>query len=341
VQAAVIVLVFVLCAAPAAGQVRLEERVDVVRLVVDVRALDPGGAPIRGLGPDDFRVWLDGRPARIESVIWTGSPVHAADDETAPSAAAAGTTPGRRLVFFVQKDLHPSRAPGLLRMLDLASELLDGLAPGDEAAVLSFDSHLKLWADFTADRTRLRHALTRSVLFDRSPRPGPPQGGRQPAASASTLRLARADARRAATVERGLLLTARALAEVDGPKSLIFIGYGFGRLGGAGVEMSRDYEQARHALTDARTAVFSLDVTNADYHSLERGLQLAAQDTGGLYFRTHVFPGTAMARLQEALHGSYVLFVERSDASARERDPVRVRVELAGRRGEVLYTPSR
>jgi hypothetical protein len=34
---------------------------------------------------------------------------------------------------------------------------------------------------------------------------------------------------------------------------------------------------------------FSLDVTDADYHSLEAGLQLMAEQTGG-FARTHIFP---------------------------------------------------
>ena len=50
-------------------------------------------------------------------------------------------------------------------------------------------------------------------------------------------------------------------------------------------------------------AVFCLDVTDADSHTLEAGLKVTAADTGGFFVRTHLFPGQAMRRLSGALAG--------------------------------------
>jgi hypothetical protein len=78
--------------------------------------------------------------------------------------------------------------------------------------------------------------------------------------------------------------------------------------------------------------VFSLDVTKADYHSLELGLQRISEETGGFYERTHLFPEIAMKKLAGALAGYYVLLVEKPDAEPRAH---RIEVELTRRKGNV------
>ena len=98
--------------------------------------------------------------------------------------------------------------------------------------------------------------------------------------------------------------------DLPGSKSIVFIGHGFGRLGWTGVTMEHGYEDARDALMAARASVFSLDVTNADYHSLDAGLQLVSRETGGFFARTHLFTQQAMNRLTSVLAGYYVLFLE-------------------------------
>ena len=79
--------------------------------------------------------------------------------------------------------------------------------------------------------------------------------------------------------------------------------------------------------------MFSLDVTDADYHSLEVGLQLISEETGGFYTRTHLFPALAMRRLGGALAGSYVLFVEKPESRRRTHT---IDVELTRRKGTVM-----
>ena len=46
---------------------RYTDRVDVERVVVDVRALDTKGHPLIGLNADDFRVKIGGKPVAIEN----------------------------------------------------------------------------------------------------------------------------------------------------------------------------------------------------------------------------------------------------------------------------------
>ncbi|HXE80192.1 MAG TPA: hypothetical protein VNK41_05545, partial [Vicinamibacterales bacterium] len=151
---------------PAAGQdAPFIERVEVVRVLVDVRVLDDGGAPVLGLGPSDFAATIGGRPVRVESAEWVGQDRARIRDpekpwplESAPPVAAAGTQrepSGRLIVFLVQKDLEPRRVAGLMRLSSLADHLLAPLTAEDRVAILSFDSRLRIWIDFTNDFARV------------------------------------------------------------------------------------------------------------------------------------------------------------------------------------------
>src|SRR4029079_2025937 len=84
---------------------------------------------------------------------------------------------GQLLVFFVQADLNPTRISGQLRLRPYTRELLDRLAPEDRVAVVSYDSHLKLWLDFTRDRDAVYAALDRAMLWTEEGEPEPAAGG--------------------------------------------------------------------------------------------------------------------------------------------------------------------
>jgi VWFA-related protein len=290
--------------------------------------VDSRGLPVRGLSPADFRLTLGGRHLPLESAFWVaaGSQPDPPPGATLPDAPE----PGRLIVFFFQKDLHASRAPGLLRLLEEAGRLLGRLPEEDRVAVLSFDSHLKLWSDFTRDRARLRAVLERSILFEERPRAVHGDGRGM---------LAHFDfdaARKAAATETALLVLGQALRELPGPKSLAFFGWGMGRwTPGVGVMLEADYGPARQALIESRTSVFTLDVTNADYHTLEVGLQQVAEDTGGFYARTHLFTAQALRRLEGALAGHYLLGFEAPDLPPGEH---RLRIEV--RDATVLSVPT-
>lgn len=312
---------------------RYTERVDVERVLVDVRVLDDDGRAVVGLRADDFGVKIGGKPVAIESAMWVGGaksgPAATASERDEPSADDG--IPGRLIVFLFQKDIEPSRLTGLMRMLIESQSFLDELTPRDQIAVLSFDYQLKIWLDFTNDREAVRRVLQREILF-RDP---------QPVQQTSTVSLARgldpATASKTYTIEKALHRIADALHTLPGSKSIVLVGHGFGRLGWTGVRMEHGYEEARDALMAARTSVFSLDVTNADYHSLEAGLQLVSRETGGFFARTHLFTEQAMNRLSGVLTGHYVLFLQQPDVSPGAH---RVDVRLIRQRGTVLARES-
>ena len=124
------------------------------------------------LVPKDLRIRVDGKPAVVDSLKWVSGTTPYAEGLTPEQVAASGGTAapaGRQLVFFFQKDLEASRLPGLLQMKDHALKLLASLDPRDRVAVASFDSRLRLWTDFTADRQRLHRIIEHSILFDEEP----------------------------------------------------------------------------------------------------------------------------------------------------------------------------
>ena len=313
-------------------QPRHVERLDVARVIVDARVVDDNGRPVLGLGADDFKITIDGRPARLESARWVGEGA----SRTVEPETVGGTPsdshvepPGRLIVFLFQKDLRGHRIWGLIRMLTQARGFLDTLAPGDRVAILSFDSHLRVWVDFTGDRTRLGEILARGILFEHPP------AVRDAGSPSLVARLKPAVGRKTYNIEKGLRLLAEALEPLPGAKTIVLFGHGFGRFNPRteAVEMENRYEDASQALIAARTSVFSLDVTRGDNHSLEFGLQRVADETGGFYARTHEFPERAMHFLAGALAGYYVLIVEKPDLEPGLHD---LDVELTRRKGTVL-----
>lgn len=314
---------------------RFSDRVDVARIIIDARVLDDYGNPVTGLTAEDFRVRIDGRVIPVESATWVGGSEGGADAALLGPTVRGSLDPplgtGRLIVLLFQKDLEPSRILGLMRMLLKSRNFLETLTPNDRVAILSFDSHLKIWTDFTNDRETLDRVLAHGVLFERPP-------AVQARSRPSLLeRLDPRRGRRTYTIERALELIGEALAPLPGSKSVVLVGYGFGRFSRSGVTMEDGYGPARRALVASRTSVFSLDVTDADHHSLEAGLQLVSEQTGGFYERTHLFPDSALRRLSGALAGYYVLFVEWPQMRRTQHE---VSVELIRRKGRVLATSS-
>jgi VWFA-related protein len=324
-------LLLVLAALLAQDPPRYVERVEVARVLVDVRTVDHAGQPILGLTADNLQVRIDGKAARVESVQWVTGTLASTPAEVDPRdrSLQGGPSPaaeGRLIVFLFQKSFETSRIVGFMRMLLDLRPFLEGFTPRDRIAVLAFDTRLRMWLDFTSDMNRVRAALTRNVLFDAPAIDAAAEG------PSLRERLGHERPERTYEIESALRLVATALKPLPGAKTVVFVGHGFGRLGLGGVVMENNYDEAREALQDARASVFCLDVTTADYHSLEAGLQMVSEDTGGFYERTHIFGQRALARLGAALAGHYVLLVEKPDVKPGRH---RIDVRLKGRSGTV------
>ena len=144
--------------------------------------------------------------------------------------------------------------------------------------------------------------------------------------------------RRTWEIQEALRQLGDALEPLPGAKSVVLIGYGFGQLtvslGMVGSMLDDRYDETRAAFEAARASVFTLDVTQADYHTFEHGLQAVAEDTGGFFVRTYLRPPRrAIDRVANAIAGRYVLFTERPDVEPGEYS---IEVDVADVDGTVL-----
>ena len=280
----------------------LVERVDVSRVLIDVRVIGDEGEPVVGLEPDDFEVSIGGEPVAVESALWLGAdePDRAPLASTGFTAVLAPRDRRQLVVFFVQKSLEADRALGLLRLLQDSDRLLAGVGPDDRVAVVSFEHHFKIWLDFTADLDRAREILAHDVMHE-DPRALEPQAGLSIVAG-----IDQAEGRKIWQVEDALRRLGEVLEPLPGSKSVVLIGYGFDH------GFTR-YERALDALDAARAAVFSLDVTQADYHTFEHALRDVSHHTGGLFLTTFHHPRRAIERVANAVGGRYVLFTTPPD----------------------------
>lgn len=330
-------LLLALAALPLLAQPRPQFEVVVERLLIDVTVTDSYGVPVADLRPSNFAVTLGGVAAEIEAVEFVDltDPEFVDRDPIPQAAGRGGPEPsrpaGRLFVFLFQTDFQRanSRVRGHLAALDHARSVLDRLEPQDRVAVAQFDSHLKVRLDFTADREEILDAIERSIRIEPVGRPA-----RVPLPSLMS-RLDEKEMKAAASPERALTLLGNALRVIPGAKTLVVFGWGLGRYNPrAGVSMTRDYVPAKRALEASRTTVYTLDFSQADYHSLEEGLKIVAKDTGGFYARLWHHPQQAVEKLTNAVSARYELVVKRPAGVAAGRVPVEV--TLRGVRGATV-----
>jgi VWFA-related protein len=306
----------------------LKESVEVGYVVLDARSLDSSGRPIVDLTADDFRVRVDDLEVRLTSAEWVAAAIpliDAAQAAAVPRLDLSDWPRGRLLVLFFQRDLIPSRMTGLMRMRSRVAEFVADLPAEDLVATVVHDTRLWLHTDFTGDRELLAEVLDGSIIEHRRPAAIEPNDG------PSLLEAFDFDAaERASSAEAGLLVIARALEQVPGSKAIVFVGWGLGRYDADPVTVSRSLR----TLLDARAALFALDVTDADYHTLEGPLFEVAMETGGLYLKTNVLSGVAMRRMAGAIEGHYELSFPKPDLPAGRH---RLSIDLREVRGTVYH----
>jgi VWFA-related protein len=309
------------------GQVT--EKISVERVIVDARVTDYKGEPVTDLTIKNFRVRIDGKPVKVESVEWIpetaaarglatiGTQVENPNPDQQPAPA------GRLLVFFVQTDFarNKARIGGQMHVMHNADELVESLEPEDKVAVLQYDSHLKFRLDFTDDKARIKGAVRDALAIDEPNEP--------PIVPNPSIRkhLNREDMMKAGTPEKALIVVGNALRSIPGPKSLIMFGWGLGERVAHQVIMRPEYPIAKFVLEAARVSVFAMDITEADYHDLAFGLSTAANDTGGFYASTYRFPAMAFDRLQRTLQGHYELEVRKPEKNFVGTHAIEVEVD--------------
>ena len=295
---------------------KTSETITVERILIDARVTLGSGDPVMKLGVNDFKVRIDGKPAKVESVDWipeTAAARELADIEKSPQREPEGVDipepQGRLIVVFFQTDFSREdvRIRGQMKILSFADDFVDSLEPDDRVAVFSYDSHLKFRLDFSSREGDIKAAFRDSLAINEPPAP------RVVPMPSLARRLDPQAMKDASSPEKGLLLIGNALRPIPGPKSLVLFGWGLGRLAGDHIHFGKDFLVALRALEGSRTTVFALDLTQADWHSLAGGLAAPAYATGGFYAETFRFPYLAMDRLKKTLAGHYELEVRKPE----------------------------
>lgn len=327
---------------PEPEQEPYSEIIDVVRYGLDVRVTDYWGHAIEDLTAADFTVTIGGKPAHVESASWIAEgrqvkvpDVSAAEDEDADeeAEAIAEQQERRSIVLFIQTDFarNSIRVLGQMKFNYVADKIIALLGPYDRVAVLSHDSHLKFRRDFTMDRESIRKAVRESLFIDEPPPPAPATDG----PSLIPL-LDRKEMKRAAHAEAALLVIAKAIHRIEGPKMIILAGWGVGELQGrAGVQLKAEWSDAVRVLHRDHVPVITLGTGLGG--ELTSGLMATAQATGGFYSGTQSFESQSIVRVAGALAGHYALSLRLDDLLKPGDYALDVRVN---RKGVEVQAPS-
>src|SRR5688572_8904132 len=128
---------------------------EVSLVLLPVFVVDGDGRAVRGLGPNDFELWQDGKEVEVVSFRYVDTTDTDEQDEVKQASAAR-----RRFLLLFDKSF--TLPAGLNRAQKAALNFVrHQLAPSDLGAVATFDVNqgLKMVANFTDDRGLLAHAI--------------------------------------------------------------------------------------------------------------------------------------------------------------------------------------
>ena len=129
IVAAFIILLLALPLLAQDPQMKTSETITVERILIDARVTLGSGDPVMHLGVNDFKVRIDGRPAKVESVEWipdTAAGRELADIDKTPQREPSGVDipepQGRLIVVFFQTDFSREdvRIRGQMKILGFA-----------------------------------------------------------------------------------------------------------------------------------------------------------------------------------------------------------------------------
>lgn len=153
---------------PGAAQEIFGETIDVSVVNLEVVVTDGDGLPVLDLGPDDFRLWVDGEETPIGYFTPIRGGVAVRPQPVGAEGAAAGPgappsiVPGEPVptsyLLFIDESFAVARDRD--RVLETLTEQLPLLAAGDRMAVVAFDgSKIEMLSSWTGSTTRLRDVL--------------------------------------------------------------------------------------------------------------------------------------------------------------------------------------
>jgi VWFA-related protein len=269
---------------PAQERALPEFRSDIRMIRLDVSVVDGKGAPITGLGPQDFVVLEDGRPVDItffEAVQGSG----AAEVETVNEGTLVIAPPPRRILLLVDtgwmspgqlirarkslvRYLHESAADGdWVRLVNLSSgHAWDGRLPADRARLASAANSLARRQSPWAEAARASGGAPLDAIEDRVETDAGPGF---PSAAVTSGQFLSAFAQGAGLLGmiEGLLTQ---LEGLEGRKALVLLSPGFPQMRDLDQRLQRVATLAR----EAATAIYFVDAFGMDGLDPEPGVGL-------------------------------------------------------------------
>ena len=298
------------------------EEIDVTEVLLDVLVTDKQGNVIVGLTEEDFIVEEDSG----DSVELTGATFYSNRRfaETEEHAEELGLTydavPVDRFFVLFFHDQRQDIAALSGQQLDAAryaKRWVDRkLLANDYVAVISYNTSLRVQADFTNDKKVIKKAIGDAVVGRDLGRNFPsrfPEEGKP-----SLLRgLPTGKALRKATwdIHHALRLVGESLGDTVGRKNMLFFSIGFGFVDEAQTltQDPRYYADTMESLNSSNVAVYAIDYVSTveGGGALSRGLndQLSnlANDTGGEYFFHYVNFAAPLESVTAETNGYYLL----------------------------------
>ncbi|MDQ3282762.1 MAG: VWA domain-containing protein [Acidobacteriota bacterium] len=323
-------------AVPAFAQQRQQpfgEEIEVNAVLLDVTVTDARGNQILGLTPEDFVVKENGVAQTIDSVdYFTNRQLLNEREENAPFKVER-VHEDRYFIFFFDK---PSDPGALSSQLALAREaardfVRNQMKPTDFVAIAGHDMRLKIYSDFSNDRTQLERAIDDAARYGRGLTKASGSGD---APSIVRTINSKQMVNKTGTVYQALDLLADSVRGIRGRKNVILFSPGIADRDEA---ISNEMLLSRSRYLDPMLA--SLNAANVSVHAAQLQLEVAtspifhqrlteiAESTGGRYFQYNTTFQNAVKSVEEANAG-YYLITYRSRHGRGERGFQKVEVSV-------------
>ena len=305
-------------------QAEFGEELAVTEVLLDVLVTDANGNVVIGLGPEDFVVRDQGEVVDLTSASFYSNRRFVASSQAAERANVdTSIVPSDRvfILFF-----HDDRAanpgaftrPTIDAMRYYSAWVRNDLLPNDWVAVVSYDSQIKVWQDFTKSKADIEAALARVLKGGKDPGTAWPSRVPEEADGPSLLAnlpLGKQLRKSSRKIYDALRLMADATSDIQGRKNLVFLSWGFGDTTAYGgyYPDPRYYPSMIQALNDGNVAVYSIDLVSTTRQGtlLDRGinnsLSLLSDDTGGRYYYFFDTFAAPLQEVNEENNGYYLL----------------------------------
>jgi VWFA-related protein len=290
-----------------------EERIDVNAVLLDVIVTDAKGHHILGLGPDDFVVKENGVEQTVDSVDYFTNRRLLDQREEQAAFKVERVREDRYFIFFFDKPEAPNLMHDelVLARESVRSFVRDEMKPADLVAIVGHDVRLKIYTDFTNDKSQIERALNEVTRWGRGLTSAPKGDGPSLLRNMNSKELIN----KTGTVYQAVDLLADSTRSLKARKNLVLISPGIadrnedvfaGEMLGT---RSRFVDPMLESLNAANVSVYGVQLQrNAPATALfHQRLSEMAESTGGRYYQQNVSFRTPITEIENVNSGYYLV----------------------------------